>query len=124
MKFLLKLVLGIVLNALALYLLTLVVHEITYTGGYSLFIAGGIVIGILNLIVKPVLKLVSLPLIFLTGGLFLIVINAFILWFLSYILSVAQFRDLSLVFPNLGSYVIGAIVFGVINAAEHLLIKY
>jgi putative membrane protein len=118
-----KIILGIVLNGLALYVLLQVVEEITYTGGVKFFVIGGLVLGILNLIVKPIFKIVTFPLIFLTGGLFLIVINALILWFLSYFLGVIEFRDVTLTFPNVGSYVIGGLVFGVVNWIAHLIIK-
>lgn len=118
-----KIILGIILNGLALYLLTLAIVEIQYTGGIKFFVIGGLIVGILNTFVKPILKILTFPLIFLTVGLFMIVINAFILWFLSYFLGVIQFRDVTLIFPNLGSYVIGAVAFGLINWAEHLIIK-
>lgn len=118
-----KIVLGIVLNGAALYLLIRVVDEITYTGGIKFFVIGGLVVGILNTVVKPIFKIVTFPLIFLTGGVFLIVINAVILWFLSYFLGVIEFRDITLTFPNIGSYVIGGLVFGLINWASHLIIK-
>jgi putative membrane protein len=118
-----KILLGVILNGLALYLLTLIITEIQYTGGIKFFVIGGLVVGILNTFVKPILKILTFPLIFLTVGLFMIVINAFILWFLSYFLGVIEFRDVTLTFPNIGSYVIGAVVFGLINWAEHLIIK-
>lgn len=123
MGFLKKIGIGIALNGFALYFLTLILEEITYTGGFKLFLISGIILGVLNSIVKPLIKLFSLPLIFLSGGLFLIVINAVILRLLVYFLVIIQFRDVTLSFPNLGSYVIGAIVFGAINWTEHLIIK-
>lgn len=79
--------------------------------------------GVLNSFVRPILKLLSLPLVFLTGGLFLIVINGFILWFLSYFLRILNFYDAALVFSDFSSYVIGAIVFGVINFVLNLFFK-
>lgn len=118
-----KVIVGIVLNGLALYALTYVLEEVVYTGGIKFFIIGGLVVGILNLIVKPIFKIITFPLIFLTGGLFLIVINAVILAFLSYFLGVIEFRDVTLTFPNIGSYVIGGLVFGVVNWVAHLIIK-
>lgn len=123
MFFIKKAIVGVVLNGGALYLLSLLIDEMVYTGGYTFFLVGGIVIGLLNWAVKPLIKVMSLPFIFITGGLFLIVINAGLLWFLSYFLGVIEFRDVSLSFPNLGSYAIGALVFGVINWAEHLIIS-
>lgn len=112
---------GILLNALALYGLIYFVPEITYTGGLKFFVLGGIILGLLNFFVKPVLKLFSLPFIILTLGLFLIVINALILWFLSYIFDVIAFRDVALHFPNFSTYVIGAIVLGIINWVLNLI---
>ena len=123
MHFLKKASFGIILNGVSLYLLTYLVEEITYTGGFTVFVIGGVLLGLLNSFVKPLLKLVSVPFIIITGGLFLFVINALILWFLSYFLQVAAFRDATIVFPNLGTYVIGAVVFGLINWTLHLFIK-
>lgn len=40
-------------------------------------------LGLLNLLVRPVLVVLTLPLTILTLGLFTLVINAFLLWFLS-----------------------------------------
>lgn len=108
-------ILGIALNAGALYALGRVVEGVTYTGGLKFFIIGGVVLGLINGLVKPLLKIVSLPLVFITGGLFLIVINMGVLWFLSYFFSVIQFQDVTLTFQNFGTYVIGAVVFGLIN---------
>jgi len=111
------------LNSLALYGLTFIVEEITYTGGAKAILLGGLILGFINFFVKPLIKVLSLPLVFLTGGLFLIVINAGVLWFLQYFFEIAKFRDVAFYFPNSGSYVIGAIVIGVLNWALHLLIK-
>jgi putative membrane protein len=118
-----KAIIGVVLNGAALYGLTLAMEEVTYTGGVTFFIVGGVLMGFLNWAVKPIMKAISLPFIFITGGLFLILINGGLLWFLSYFLDIVQFREVSLTFPNLGSYAIGAVVFGVINWVEHMIIK-
>lgn len=123
MGFILSPIINIAINGGTLYLLTRLVEDITYTGGFKFFVIGGVVLGVVNLVVRPLLRIVSLPFIFLTGGLFMIVINVVILWFLSYFISVAEFRDVTLVFQNTSSYVIGAIVFGVINWTSSLIIK-
>lgn len=51
-------------------------------GGWQLYIAGGIILGLLNVFVRPILKLLGFPFILLTFGLFILVINAIILWLL------------------------------------------
>ncbi len=123
MEFLYKPLLGIAVNGASLYALMRIVPEITYTGGFKFFVLGGVILGLINFFVKPLIKLFSLPLVWFTGGLFLIVINVFVLWFLSYFLDTIAFREITLTFPNFGSYVIGAIVFGVINWTLHLVFK-
>ncbi|MBI4232152.1 phage holin family protein [Candidatus Peregrinibacteria bacterium] len=121
MGFIYKPLVGIVLNGVVLYLLIRVVDGISYTGGFKFFVLAGIVLGLINFFVKPLLKVLSLPFVLFTGGLFLVLINVFVLWFLSYFLSVAEFRDVTLVFENFQTYVIGAIVFGVINWGANLI---
>lgn len=119
--FLIKLSLDLILNGVCLYAVIHFVDGVTYTGGLWFFLIGGIIMGVLNSVVKPILKIISLPFIFLSGGIFLIVINGVLLWFLSYFLSVAAFRDTSITFPNLGAYAIGALVFGLINFITNLI---
>jgi len=43
----------------------------------------GVVLGLLNVVIKPILTIISIPLIFVTFGLFLLVINAVLLTFAS-----------------------------------------
>jgi len=47
---------------------------------WQLFIAIGLVLGLLNMIVKPILSLITLPLAVLTLGFFGLVINMIIIW--------------------------------------------
>ena len=52
-------------------------------GGWQGYLLAVIVLVLLQLLVKPILKLLSFPLIIITLGLFTIVINALILWLAS-----------------------------------------
>jgi putative membrane protein len=122
MGFIFKPIIRILLNAGILYLVTQLVPTIVFTGGWKFFVIGGVILGLINLVIKPVLKLISLPALLITGGLFLIVINMAVLWFLQYFLSVIQFQDVTLFFPNFVTYAIGAVVFGLINWAAGLII--
>jgi len=63
------------LSALALVLTTRIVHGITVRDFGTLFIAA-LVLGLVNAIVRPILIFFTLPLTFLTLGLFLLVVNA------------------------------------------------
>jgi len=73
-------IIGLFSNILALYLANLWVSGFVVAGGWKEYLIGGLALGILNLIIRPILKIVTFPLIVVSLGLFLIVINAVILW--------------------------------------------
>ena len=85
-------------NAIGAYLADLLLVSFVVVGGFWAYIVIGLFIGVLNILVKPILKVISLPVIFLTFGLFLIVINALILWVMEYLLGVFQFGEKRRVF--------------------------
>ena len=79
MRFLLRLL----INAAALWVATLVVPGISATGNPGTFLAVALVFGLLNALVRPLLTMLTCPLLILTLGLFTFVINALILWLTS-----------------------------------------
>ena len=74
-----KLLLTWVLHATALMALAHLYNGVEVTSFGSAMMAA-LVIGIFNLIVRPALVVLTLPVTFLTLGLFLFVINAFMFW--------------------------------------------
>jgi putative membrane protein len=70
-----KIISRILLTALALLLTAYLIPGIEVTGVYPAIIAA-LVLGILNVIVKPVLIILTLPITIITLGLFMFVINA------------------------------------------------
>ncbi len=75
-----------IINTLAVLVATQVVHGIKYDTISGLAVAT-LLLGILNAFVRPVLMLVSLPLLIFTLGLFTLVINALLLYFVGHVLS-------------------------------------
>ena len=71
-------------NSIALYAAYYFVTGFIINGGIKEFLLAGILLGLLNKIVKPPIKLLTMPLIILTLGLFLVVINALMLWLVDY----------------------------------------
>ncbi len=118
-----KALIGIALNGFALYGVTYFLEEVSYTGGLKFFIFGGIVMGLLNTFVKPLMKILSFPFIFLTGGVFLIVINVILLAFMKYFLGVMAFPDVSFQIQGAGNFLMAGLLFGIINWAQHLVIS-
>jgi putative membrane protein len=66
------------ITTVAVWLAANIVHGITFTSP-GLFLAA-LLLGLLNAFVRPVMLLLSLPLLIFTLGLFTLVINALLLW--------------------------------------------
>jgi putative membrane protein len=79
MRFLLRLL----TNAAALWVATRIVPGVTHSGSEASLFVVALVFGLLNALLRPLLTLLSCPLLILTLGLFTLVINAFILWLTS-----------------------------------------
>lgn len=77
----------IALNGLGVVVAAYLVPGIHYSGDILYLLLTGLVIGALNLLVKPLVTLLSLPLIVLTLGLFFLVINGLMLLVASALLS-------------------------------------
>lgn len=63
----------------AVWIAASVVTGIRWEGWQSI-VAVALILGLLNVLVRPVLFWISLPLTVVTFGLFLIILNAFLLW--------------------------------------------
>jgi putative membrane protein len=88
-------ILRILGNSAALFAATWAVAGFTIAGGIKEFAIAGTVLGLLNMTVKPVIKLIATPVIILTLGLFTIVINALILWLVDYIFDFITISDIT-----------------------------
>ncbi|MBZ5638343.1 MAG: phage holin family protein [Acidobacteriia bacterium] len=78
-----KMILHLLINAAALWVAVRLIPGITYHGGPVPLLGVALVFGVLNVLVKPLATLFSLPFVVLTLGLFLLVINALMLWLTS-----------------------------------------
>src|SRR5512137_2370032 len=75
-----RILLSIVANAVALFATAYVVPGITFGGTWVQLLVAGAIFGLLNLIVRPIAMLLSLPFLVLTLGLFYFVLNGLLLW--------------------------------------------
>lgn len=73
-----KISLFILVNAISLYLVSMLMSSVQINSFSSLLILT-LIFGALNLTVKPILKFFSLPITFLTLGLFSLIINGVVL---------------------------------------------
>jgi putative membrane protein len=73
----------LIVNAAALWVATLVVPGVTYTGGWLPFFGVALVFGVVNTVIRPFATILTFPLIIVTLGIFLFVINGLMLWLTS-----------------------------------------
>lgn len=74
-----KKVMALVINGLLIYVIARVFPNVAFHSYWDSILLV-LVLAILNFLVKPVLKLLTLPITIITLGLFSLVINMFILW--------------------------------------------
>ncbi|MBI2582730.1 phage holin family protein [Candidatus Azambacteria bacterium] len=67
-------------NALAILAADHFVEGFHFTGDFLDLLKVGLVLGTINFVIKPVVKFFTWPVILITFGLFLLLINAFLLW--------------------------------------------
>ena len=75
-----RLLVRLLINAAALWVATEIVPGISFTGDWWLLMAVALVFGVLNVAVRPILLLLTLPFLLVTLGLFLLVLNGVMLW--------------------------------------------
>ena len=81
-----NLLVKLLLNAIAVVILAYVLNGVT-VDGYLTAIVVAVVLSILNVLVKPILIILTLPVTILTFGLFLLVINALIILLASHLIN-------------------------------------
>lgn len=81
-----KLILRWIFNAVAVWVAALLLEGITLDGNWVDLFLVGLVMGLVNAVIKPILKLLALPITIVTLGLFTLVINAGMLGLVAWIM--------------------------------------
>ncbi|MFD8223774.1 phage holin family protein [Streptomyces massasporeus] len=113
-----------VANAGALAVAVWLLDKITLTGDSTVKEVGTLIIvallfGLVNFLVKPFVKLLSLPLLILTLGLFTLVVNALMLLLTSWL---ADKLDLSFHVEGFWTAVVGGLIISVVSWALHVVL--
>lgn len=111
-----RLVIHILSNALGIWAAARLVPGIYFEGSWKWLILAGAVLGFINFFVKPVVKIISLPLIWVSLGLFTIVINVLMLNLVAKIVDVLVIETWTAAFW-------AVVVISVINYAVSSIIK-
>lgn len=116
MKTFSKIFFHIASNALAIYAAAMLVTGITLQVSLINLIKVGVVFGLINTFIRPILKAVSLPLIALTLGLFILVVNAVTLGISAWLLD-------CLTVSGLLAAILGTLVISLVNYIIDLAIE-
>ena len=80
-----KFILRLCINAIALYLAALLLPGIALNGEPVSILWLALIFGLVNALLRPLISILTCPLIILTLGLFTLVINTFLFWLTSVI---------------------------------------
>ena len=114
-----KLLLRWLINGVALYLAAELVRGIDVVGSWVVLAVMALIFGLVNALIRPILKFLTCPLILLTLGLFTLVINALMLQLAS---RLGRLFDLGFYVKDFRSAFWGALVISVVSFVLTLLI--
>lgn len=100
------------INAAALYAAASIVPGIDFEGDWMGLVWLALIITLLNALLRPLLKLLTLPLIILTLGLFTIIINTLVLMLTS---SIGEAFGLGLTVDGFWPAVLGSLVISIVS---------
>jgi putative membrane protein len=109
-----RLLLRWLILAAAIWLTAVILPGLNFTGSFWNLLLVALVFGLINAVIRPIVKLLTLPITIMTLGLFALVVNALMLW-----LTVALLPTLSLtgtVFQNLVTVLLGSILISIVSA--------
>jgi putative membrane protein len=117
-----KFILRLLINAVALYLAVLIVPGIELLSNLASLIWLALIFGVVNALFRPLLKLLTCPLIILTLGLFTLVINTFLFWLTTV---VGQWFGIALVIsePVWWNAFVGGLIVSIVSVLMTLILK-
>jgi putative membrane protein len=74
------LIIRFLINVAAILIIAHIFPKLIQVEGFGAALIAALVLGIINAVIRPILVLLTFPVTFLTLGLFLLVINALMLW--------------------------------------------
>lgn len=83
-------------------------NRITYNNSFSVIVIAGLILAIINFVIKPILVILSLPAVVITLGLFMIIINGLTVFLVSKLYP-------SLHFTNFWVAILAGMVIGLVN---------
>jgi len=73
----------LLVNAAALWVATRIVPGVTFTGDWLAFFGVALTFGVVNAFIGPIAKFLTFPIIIVTLGFFILIVNGLMLWLTS-----------------------------------------
>jgi len=108
-----------VVTAVALWVAVQLIDGIDYTGTWPGLLGVALIFGFINAIIRPLLYLLSCPLIVLTLGLFILILNGLLLLLTA---AIANAIGLPFVVDGLGAAILGALVIGITSMLLNIFV--
>ena len=115
-----KFILRWVVNAIALFLAVYLVPGVNLEGGWVSILWLALIFGLINAFLRPLLTLLTCPLIVLTLGLFTLLINTFLFWLTS---QVGQAFGIGFTIEGFWPAFLGGLVVTVVSVLMSLILK-
>ena len=115
-----KFILRWVINAIALFLAVYLIPGVALEGGWVSIFWLALIFGLVNAFLRPLLKLLTCPLIILTLGLFTLLINTFLFWLTS---QVGQAFGIGFTVDGFWAAFLGGLVVSVVSIVMSVLIR-
>lgn len=110
----------LLINAAALWAATRLVPGISFDGDWRWLFAVALVFGVLNVSLRPILMLLTLPFLIVTFGLFTFVLNGVMLWLTS---AISNALGLGFHVSGFGAAFLGSLVVAVVSFLLSLFVK-
>jgi putative membrane protein len=117
-----KFIIRWIINAIGLYLAIFLLdgRGIDFTGRWIDIVWLALIFGLINAFLRPLLKLLTCPLIILTLGLFTLLINTFLFWLTGWI---GQSFDLGLSVNGFWPAFLGGLIISVVSFALSMIFR-
>ncbi len=109
-----------VINAVAIFLAIRFVHGISLQNGWGSVIWLALIFGLVNAFLRPLLKLLTCPLIILTLGLFTLLINTFLFWLTG---QIGQSFGIGITIDGFWPAFLGGLVVSVVSIVLSMILK-
>lgn len=118
----LYLLIRLVINAIALWVAIQIVPGLEFGGSWPALLSIALIFGVVNAVVRPIILFFSCPLIILTLGLFILVVNTIMLS-LTVWLAGPRVLDLGLTSTGFWATFFGALIISLVSGLLNMFVK-